>query len=101
MFASASGIISLCSHLEVVESKVTLHDIYFDQEGQLSAKQIFTPDTLVLSAITFYHIAMIWERHLFGDERPLNREWIVEFTTVFTVDVVSVIVVAAETSTKV
>ena len=44
---------------------------------------------------------MIWERILFGDHRPLDRKWIVEFITVFTVDVVSVIVIAAETSTKV
>lgn len=97
----AFGVLSLCSHLEVIESEVTLSHTACAREDRLSSEQGFTPNTVLFLATLFGHLIIFWDMVLaFGIRQPL-RYWRTAGVIILIMDSTSVVVTAAEAGTMV
>ena len=94
--ALAFGVLSLCSHLELIDSEVRLNYTALARENRLSAEQGFTPKTVLFVATLFGHMTMLCDIMLLLFDRRRPKYWCFAATIILTLDGTSIAVVAAK-----
>ena len=93
--ALAFGVLSLCSHLELIGSEVRLNYTAFARENRLSAEQGFVPQTVLFVATLFGHMTMLCDIMLLFFDLRRPKYWCFATIIILTLDGTSIAVVAA------
>jgi hypothetical protein len=97
----AFGVLSLCSHLELIDSEVRLNYTALARENRLSAEQDFTPNTVLFLATMFGHMTILCDMMLLFFDQLRPRYWGFAATTILILDGTSIVVTAVMMGTKV
>ena len=93
--ALAFGVLSLCSHLELIGSEVRLNHTALARENRLSAEQGFVPKTVLFVATLFGHMTILCDIMLLFFDLRHPKYWCFAALIILTLDGTSIAVVVA------